>query len=86
MKQLRELKAVYYEPNNSKNYSKIIKKYYRDVYTKGALLFAVCRGKISEGLDFSDDAARTVIQVGIPFPMLKDPRTMMKQQYLDKLR
>lgn len=29
---------------------------------------AVCRGRISEGLDFSDNAARTVIIVGIPYP------------------
>ena len=29
----------------------------------GALFFAVCRGKVSEGLDFSDDNARAVITV-----------------------
>ena len=34
----------------------------------GAILMAVCRGRISEGLDFSDNAARAVIVVGIPFP------------------
>ena len=28
----------------------------------------VCRGRISEGLDFSDAAARCVIVVGIPYP------------------
>ncbi len=31
-------------------------------------MLAVCRGKLSEGLDFSDDAARAVIIVGIPYP------------------
>ena len=34
----------------------------------GALLFAVCRGKISEGMDFIDDNARAVISIGIPYP------------------
>ena len=29
----------------------------------GALFLAVCRGKVSEGLDFSDDNARAVIAV-----------------------
>ena len=29
----------------------------------GALFLAVCRGKVSEGLDFSDDNARAVITV-----------------------
>ena len=29
----------------------------------GALFFAVCRGKVSEGLDFTDNNARAVITV-----------------------
>ena len=29
----------------------------------GALFFAVCRGKVSEGLDFADNNARAVITV-----------------------
>lgn len=29
----------------------------------GALFLAVCRGKVSEGLDFADDNARAVITV-----------------------
>lgn len=29
----------------------------------GALFFAVCRGKVSEGLDFADNFARAVITV-----------------------
>ena len=33
---------------------------------------AVCRGKVSEGLDFSDDNARAVVTIGIPFPNVKD--------------
>jgi len=31
----------------------------------GALFFAVCRGKVSEGLDFTDNNARAVITVSI---------------------
>lgn len=38
----------------------------------GALLIAVCRGKVSEGLDFCDENARAVITIGIPFPNVKD--------------
>jgi hypothetical protein len=34
----------------------------------GGLLCAVCRGKVAEGLDFSDHHARGVIVIGIPFP------------------
>ena len=37
----------------------------------GALFLAVCRGKVSEGMDFADNNARAVICVGIPFPNVK---------------
>ena len=50
------------------------------------MIFAVCSGKISEGLDFSDDAARSVIIIGIPYPMTIDPKTILKKHYLDKNR
>eukprot|EP00762_Andalucia_godoyi_P000693 ANDGO_05402.mRNA.1 Regulator of telomere elongation helicase 1 homolog len=51
----------------------------------GALLLAVCRGKISEGIDFPDDLARAVIIVGIPFPSIKDSRVDAKKKYNDSL-
>ena len=44
----------------------------------------VCRGRISEGLDFSDNAARCVIIVGIPFPQMTDPKVILKKEYLDQ--
>ncbi|XP_039176776.1 Fanconi anemia group J protein isoform X2 [Crotalus tigris] len=50
----------------------------------GALLIAVCRGKVSEGLDFSDDNARAVLTIGIPFPNLKDLQVEQKRKYNDQ--
>ncbi|KAH7387611.1 hypothetical protein KP509_16G032600 [Ceratopteris richardii] len=47
----------------------------------GAAFLAVCRGKVSEGIDFSDKNARIVIVVGIPFPNQKDMQVVMKKQY-----
>ncbi|XP_066975355.1 Fanconi anemia group J protein homolog isoform X1 [Macrobrachium rosenbergii] len=47
----------------------------------GAFLMAVCRGKVSEGLDFTDDNARAVISIGIPFPNVKDIQVDLKRQY-----
>ena len=64
----------------------MITAFYEDIYKKGAIIFAVCRGKISEGLDFSDEAARSVIIIGIPYPMTLDPKTILKKYYLDKER
>eukprot|EP00873_Tetraselmis_striata_P036147 jgi/Tetstr1/456411/TSEL_043145.t1 len=55
-----------------------------DPASSGAAFFAVCRGKVSEGLDFSDRAGRAVILTGIPYPMKTDPKVRLKQQVLDE--
>lgn len=48
---------------------------------KGGLLLAVCRGRASEGIDFSDNNARCVITLGIPYPNLKDEEVVFKRDY-----
>ncbi|XP_027330323.1 Fanconi anemia group J protein homolog isoform X2 [Abrus precatorius] len=50
---------------------------------EGAALLGVCRGKVSEGIDFSDDNARVVIIVGIPFPNINDIQVALKKKYND---
>ncbi len=55
----------------------------RDPQYKGAVFFAVMRGKVSEGMDFSDGAGRAVVITGIPFPMVKDPKVKLKREYLN---
>ncbi|XP_073220587.1 uncharacterized protein [Cicer arietinum] len=52
----------------------------------GAALLGVCRGKISEGIDFSDDNARVVIIVGIPFPNINDIHVSLKKKYNDTFK
>jgi len=44
---------------------------------------AVCRGKASEGLDFANADARTVLVVGIPFPSMSSPQVVLKKSFLD---
>ena len=50
----------------------------------GALLFSVVGGKMSEGINFSDDLARCVVVVGLPYPNAQDPELMERMKYLDR--
>ena len=49
------------------------------------MFFAVCRGKASEGIDFSDEKGRAVIICGIPYPAARDPKVLLKKKFLDDL-
>jgi Rad3-related DNA helicase len=50
----------------------------------GALLFCVVGGKMSEGINFSDDLARGVAVVGLPYPNPSDPELVERMAYLDR--
>ncbi|CAI0381661.1 unnamed protein product [Linum tenue] len=57
-----------------------------DIKKNGGAFLAVCRGKVSEGIDFSDDNARVVIIVGIPFPNINDVKVHLKKKYNDTFK
>lgn len=85
---IQMIKKVLKEPSNAAEYQLIIDRYYSSIYEDedgkgGAILMGVCRGRISEGLDFSDNAARMVIIIGIPFPQMYDAKVILKRNYLD---
>ncbi|KAG5474737.1 hypothetical protein LSCM4_03913 [Leishmania orientalis] len=46
-----------------------------------ALFFSVYRGKVSEGLDFTDDMARLVLCLGVPLQPLKSWKVMAQRAY-----
>ncbi|XP_042395761.1 regulator of telomere elongation helicase 1 homolog isoform X2 [Zingiber officinale] len=75
------------EPRQSSLFTNAIEDFQfklHDKTTTGAVFFAVCRGKVSEGLDFADQAGRAVIVTGLPFSTKTDPQVRLKRDYLDR--
>ncbi|RZN63225.1 MAG: ATP-dependent DNA helicase [Methanonatronarchaeia archaeon] len=47
----------------------------------GAVLFSYIWGTLSEGLDYRDDRVRTVVIVGVPYPLLDDKMKAIQNSY-----
>ncbi|KAG2182432.1 hypothetical protein INT43_007362 [Umbelopsis isabellina] len=85
---LSQTKTIVIEPQNMPKgtFEKELSRFYAAAHAEnsesnGAILFGVYRGKISEGIDFSDSRCRAVISIGIPFPHLKDFKVISKRDY-----
>ncbi|SCV99988.1 LAFE_0B06942g1_1 [Lachancea fermentati] len=80
---LNEEKTIYSESSDNLD---ILSEYTQhiDNSKKGAFLFAVVGGRLSEGINFKDDLARAVVMVGLPFPNLFSGELIMKRKHLEK--
>jgi len=75
--QLKFERECFQEEKTAKDFESIFKKYKKRINKgKRATLMCVCRGKLSEGIDFLDDAARAIFVIGIPYPCVNDPRVV----------
>ncbi|KAK9810499.1 hypothetical protein WJX72_011819 [[Myrmecia] bisecta] len=86
---ITRLKQAVIEPQESALFSQAAEDFktkLKDPSSSGAVFFAVCRGKVSEGLDFSDRAGRAVVITGIPFAMKTDAKVRLKREVLDEAR
>ncbi|EGR30093.1 regulator of telomere elongation helicase 1, putative [Ichthyophthirius multifiliis] len=81
MNKLKEHKQLFFEPKNSYEMNSFMKNYTQAAKSKqGAILFAICRGKVSEGIDFYDELARAVFLIGVPYPPQQQFQFQQQQQ------
>ncbi|XP_018054868.1 PREDICTED: probable ATP-dependent DNA helicase DDX11 [Atta colombica] len=82
-------KCIYREPKLASQINTILDQYAHSIKNpqsscNGALLFSVVGGKLSEGLNFSDDLGRCVIVIGLPYPNIKSSELQEKMKYLNE--
>ena len=81
-----QYKSPVVEPKDSATFASVAEDFKSKLDSSsahGAVFFGVCRGKASEGLDFSDRAGRGVIITGIPFATLTDAKVKIKKEVMD---
>lgn len=87
--QMNRKKIIFVEPRSKDAFSTVMTEFYNrinDATENGAIFMAVCRGKVSEGLDFADMNGRAVVITGLPFPPLRDNKVILKKKYLQENR
>ncbi|CAP35860.1 Protein CBR-CHL-1 [Caenorhabditis briggsae] len=82
MEQIGRKKSVFAETRQSSStmlsdYSTAAKS------SRGAILFAVMGGKMSEGINFSDELGRAVIVIGLPYPNKTGVELRERMRFLD---
>ncbi|XP_019645194.1 PREDICTED: regulator of telomere elongation helicase 1-like [Branchiostoma belcheri] len=84
---ISQYKTMVVEPRGKTQFVEAMEQFYdkiNDPTLNGAAFFAVCRGKVSEGLDFADINGRAVVITGLPFPPRMDPKVVLKMAFLDE--
>uniref|UniRef100_A0A7N5KK25 DEAD/H-box helicase 11 n=1 Tax=Ailuropoda melanoleuca TaxID=9646 RepID=A0A7N5KK25_AILME len=85
-------KKIFQEPKRANQVEQVLMEYSRCIKccgqaggtVTGALLLSVVGGKMSEGINFSDNLGRCVVMVGMPYPNIKSPELQEKMAYLDQ--
>ncbi|KAL1736853.1 helicase C-terminal domain-containing protein [Schizophyllum commune] len=85
-------KKIFFEPEETTDVDKVLQSYAAAVHEvdparpkPGALLFAVIGAKLSEGLNFADDLARSVVIIGMPYANLGSAELKERMAYVKRL-
>ncbi|XP_073254508.1 ATP-dependent DNA helicase DDX11-like [Porites lutea] len=84
-------KKVFREPRKASQLDQVLSSYAASIKnfavssssSNGAVLFCVVGGKMSEGINFSNDLGRCIVMVGLPYPNIYSPELKEKMTYLD---
>ncbi|CAJ0963862.1 unnamed protein product, partial [Mesorhabditis belari] len=81
--ELMKHKLVFIETTDAKETSVALEKYVEACDCgRGAILFSVARGKVSEGIDFAHHLGRCVIMLGIPYMYTESKILRARLEYL----
>ncbi|CUM66362.1 uncharacterized protein PRCAT00004026001 [Priceomyces carsonii] len=83
--EINNLKQIFQESAEFSAVDSILDKYKSKIIERreGAILFAVVGGRLSEGINFSDDLARAVVMVGLPFPNAYSGEIMARKNFIE---
>jgi len=80
-------KRLFEEGKSARENARIVNEYKKATKTKrGAVLFAVFRGRNSEGSNFPYEEARGIFNVGLPYADYKDPLVKAQIEFLNRKR
>lgn len=90
---IKKKKKIFREPKLSSDVDRVLSDYAKFITLcksdmsvntcSGAVLFSIVGGKMSEGINFSDDLGRCVIMVGLPYPNKYSVELKEKMSYLN---
>ncbi|KAL4894341.1 ATP-dependent DNA helicase-like protein [Aspergillus ambiguus] len=83
---MEQKKPILYEARDMTTSTEALLQEYSDTIAagRGALLLSVVGGKLSEGINFSDQLGRGVLIVGLPFPNIRSAVWQAKIQYIEQ--
>ncbi|CAK5010377.1 unnamed protein product [Meloidogyne enterolobii] len=83
--QLERRKEIFIETRAGKEETSIWPTFCRAAVTqRGALLMAVVGGKLSEGINFSDELGRCVLMVGVPYPNRQSAELQERMKFVEQ--